>query len=259
MTMSLAHAYDGLHTELKRYRQLEEGLRQQIAVRSAALKLEETSIRKELDGMLIKQEMLQCEHTCLEAILRTDRVWVINYQAWYIFAVKTSRAASMERMGQNAWVTQEIVRLQAEVDSLERAGDQWCDEQKKKLTDEDLSAIQMNLDRIETVRKASDRYALHSENVLKNLETNAQIGRERYNRSMDQVGKAVVALRGGIVAMRNYLREVHQAAVANEFIVWAEAVGRIARNKARWDFQNPLCPLDLVILEGLRLRLADLI
>jgi hypothetical protein len=236
---------DALCHELAKYRGLEESLRQQIKVRSAALKQEEATIRKALDALLIKNEMLQCEYTCLEAILRDDRVWVIHYQAWYISAVKASKTAALERMGQNLWMVQESARLQAEINVRGRVDDGACGKEAGDAS-------------VQAVREASARFASHSEHVLQCLEANAESGRVKYARAMEQAGKTVSTLRGGIVAMRNYLREIHPAEVANELIVWAEAGGRIARNKARWDFQHPICPLDVVMLEGLRLRLAEL-
>jgi hypothetical protein len=242
----LQSSCEALQHELVQYRLIEDELRQQIYVRSAALKQEEASIRKQLDAVLIKHEGLHCEHVCLEAILRDDKPWVVDYQAWYVSAVKASRSASMERMSQNVWLANETERLQSEIDALERDNG-WHAQ----------GASNGNVD-AQVVREASGRFASRSERTLQCLETNAQVGRERYSRAMEKVGKDITTLRGGIVAMRNYLREVYPAEAANELIVWAESGGRIARGKARWDFQNPICPLDLVMLEGLRLRLAEL-
>ena len=255
---SLLQALEVLNCELVQYRQLEEELQHQISVRSAALKQEEALIRKELDGVLIRHEMLQCEHSSLDAILRGDRVWVIRYQSWYMSAVLTSKSAAMERMGQNAWITQEITRLQAEIHCLEadRAQQQHSDSTR---CDVAIDSPSLLLQRAQLVREAKDRFAAHSERVLGSLEINAQAGRERHGRVLQQMNEAVLVLRGEIVAMRNFLREMYPPDVANELITWAEAGGRIARSKARWDFQHLLCPLDLVILEGLRLQLADLI
>ena len=252
--VDLPMPFEALRCEIAQNRMLEEGLRQQISARSAALKQEEVVIRKQLDGLLIKSEMLRCEHSSLEAILRDDRVWVVHQQAWYISAVKASKSAALERMDQNVWMASETARLQTEIDASER-DDRWRAGEVLDAGDDEAA-----LAWTQVVREANGRFASHSEHILQCLETNAQIGREQYTRATEQAGKDVTALRGGIVAMRNYLREVHhQASVANELIVWAETGGRVARSKARWDFQHPICPLDLVILEGLRLRLADLI
>ena len=245
---SAAGEEEALHRELALYRGLEETLRQSLKVRSAALKQEEAAIRKELDSLLIKNEMLQCEHTCLQAILRDDKVWVVRHQAWYMSAAKASKSAALERMGQNTWMVSELARLQTEIDALEP--------NYNKYRWQGMAASSAT--QTQVVREASARFASHSERVLACLEANAEAGREKYTRAIEQAGRSVSTLRGGIVAMRNYLREIHPAAVANELIVWAEAGGRIARNKARWDFQHPICPLDLVMLEGLRLRLAEL-
>jgi hypothetical protein len=239
--------------ELAQYSKLEDELRQNISTRSVALKQEELSIRSELDGVLVRQEMCQCEHACLEALLRDDKVWVIHHQAWYVAAAKASRSAAMERMDQNVWMTQEINRLQVEIEALER-----CDGSRNEGHGE-AESPPLLLERARCVREARAGFAMHSERILASLEANAQEGRERYGRAMRQANEAIRLLHAGIVQMRNFLREIHLPDVANELIVWAEAGGRIARNKARWDFQHLLCPLDLVILEGLRLRLAELI
>ena len=255
----MQQSFETLYTEQGLLRAKQEDLKREISIRSTAFRQEEMCSKRLLDKELIKSLMLGFERECLEALLNGDQLWVIEHQARYIIDVRQAKSAAIERRGQNAWMNQEMQRLAGEIQSLEGLNEHSHAFGLVGVSERDIqTAIAHNDVLIEAAKKNVKAFPQHSKKVLRHLDQNAQASRERFTRQIDDTARTCAELLGCVVGLRNRLREMHSPAVANELVVWAEASGRAARNKATWDLQHPICPLDLMMLEGLRLRRTEI-
>lgn len=249
-------SFEALRYEQLRLDRSEAELNEKLRLRGALLKREEVANRRQLTNLIIRVQMLQCENICLGFLLRGDRDNMKLIEHNYQLAISDSKRAANERKEYNAFVAQEIQRLSKLCQSDPSSPPSntfpvFTSEAEK------MDAVVHNYSQLTIVRTAADESTARHAEALRRLEDSARDGREKHMAAATELSRACYDLKGQIVTQRVELRQLYTPDHANGLVCWAESMGRTARAKARWDFMHPVCMLDVVMLEGLRLRVEE--
>jgi hypothetical protein len=251
-------SFEALRHEKLRLDRSEAELNDKLRLRGVLLKLEEVANRRQLTNLLVRVQMLQCESTCLGVLVKDDREEIALTEKRYASAMVESRRAANDRKEYNTYLACEIRRLSGACRLDESARAQSLCTFPVFMSDaEKFDAVVQNYAELALVRTAVESSTARHEEMLRRLEDTARDGREKHMAAATDLSRTCCDLKAHIIKQRLELRQLYSPEDASRLICWAETVSSNARAKARWDFMHPVCMLDVVMLEGLRLRVLE--
>jgi hypothetical protein len=242
-------SFEALRCERLLLERSESELNEKLRVRGVLLKREEVSNRRQLASLLARVHMLKCESECLEVLLRDDRAEAAQMDARIETAVSESRRAANDRKEFNGRLDAAIRNFSLQAgrpDSL--AFPLFTSEADK------LNAIVLNYAELALVRAAVESSSTRHAEALLRLEESAREGRERHMTEATDLSRTLYDLKAHILEQRLMLRRLWVPDDAHRLMGWAESVSKKARSRVRWDLMHPVCMLEVVMLEGLRLN-----
>jgi 23S rRNA G2069 N7-methylase RlmK/C1962 C5-methylase RlmI len=241
-------SFEALRCERLRLERSDADLNEKLRLRGVLLKREEVSNRKQLATLLARVHMLQCESECLEVLLRDDRAEAARMDARIETAVSESRRAANDRKEFNGRLAAAIRNFSLQAGQPDsRAFPLFTSEADK------LDAIVQNYAELVVVRAAVESSPTRHAEALRRLEESAREGRERHMAEATDLSRTAHDLKAHIAEQRLRLRHLYAPDDAHCLMCWAESVGKKARCRVRWDLMHPVCMLEVVMLEGLRL------
>ena len=243
-------SFEALRCEKLRLDRSEAELDQTLRLRGVLLKREEVSNQRQLTGLLVRVQMLQCESACLAALVGENREEPVLIERQYDLAIREARRAANDRKEYNERLAAEIRRLSpVSCESHHQPVFSVCMSEEEK-----LDAIIYNTNQLTLVRAAVESSPVRLRSALLRLEESARDGREKHMAAATDLSRTCSDLKALIVDQRLELRQRWCPEDAHRLVCWAEAVSKKARAKARLEYMHPVCMLDVVMLEGLRLK-----
>jgi hypothetical protein len=249
-------SFEALRHEKLRLSRSDVELSEKMRLRGALLKREEVANRRQLTSLLVRVQMLQCESVCLGGVVSNNGGEVVRIEKRYETAMGESRRAANERKVYNGLIAAEILHLS----QMCRLADESAPQSFSLLMNDTdkFDAVVQNYSQLALVRTAVESTATRHEEALRRLDDSAREGRDKHMAAATELSRTCFNLKMRIIDQRLELRQHFPPEDAGRLICWAESVSRTARAKARWDFMHPVCMLDVVMLEGLRLRVVEL-
>ena len=245
-------SFEALRCERLRLERSDAELNEKLRLRGVLLKREEVANRRQFATLLSRVHMLQCESECLEVLLKDDRAEAARMDARFETAVAESRRAANERKEFNG-------RLAAAIRSVSfqaRQPDEDSPAFPLYTSDADkMDVIVRNYSEMVLVRAAVESSPTRHAEALHRLEESAREERERHMAAATDLSRTMFNLKAQIVEQRQRLRQIYAPDDAHRLVCWAESVSKKARSKVRWDLMHPVCMLEVVMLEGLKLNL----